>query len=252
MSAPQPAAQPEPAFAPVRRAPLSLLVSEQLRESIVSGAIAVGTQLPSEKELTERFEVSRSTIREALRILQAQGLLSGGDRVTTTRPHVSHEDTAASAGRGLENVLRLGLVPLGDLVDLRVLLECAALERAAHDPDPDALTDARDALAVMTAPDVDTGTFHRADVAFHIALAAAAGNAAYDLVLGVLRDAIAGHLDAALHRLPDPHEVMRRLASEHAAILAAVEGGDGRSAAQLVTAHVRGFYATHADLEAPR
>lgn len=236
-----------PTFEPVRRVPLSLLVSEQLRESIVSGAIAVGTQLPSEKELTERFEVSRSTVREALRILQAQGLLSGGDRVTTVRPHVSDEHTAASAGRGLENVLRLGGVPLEDLVDLRVLVEGAALERAAaRGPEPHALDEARAALAVMAAADVDIEAFHRADVAFHIALAAAAGNAAYHLVLGVLRDAIAGHLDAALRGLSAPRRVMRQLAAEHTEIMAAVERGDGTDASRLVAAHIRGFYGAHA------
>lgn len=239
---------PAATFAPVKRAPLSLLVAEQLRESIVSGAIPLGTQLPSEQDLTERFDVSRSTVREALRILQAQGLLSGGDRVTTTRPHVSDEHTAASAGRGLENVLRLGRVPLGDLVDLRVLVEGAALRRAATGPDPAALADARAALEVMTARSVDTGAFHRADVAFHIALASASGNAAYHLVLGALRDAIAGHLGAALVRVSAPRRVMRQLAAEHTAILAAVEDGDGSRASVLVEDHIRGFYAAHADL----
>src|SRR5205807_2336248 len=94
-------------FRPVSRVPLSLLVARQLREAIVSGELAMGSQLPTEQELTERFGVSRSTVREALRVLQAQGLLSGGGtarlhrRLPGRRPP-GHEPTkghARPAGR---------------------------------------------------------------------------------------------------------------------------------------------------------
>lgn len=232
-------------FAPVERAPLSLLVSRQLREAIVSGDLAVGSPLPTEKELTEQFEVSRTTIREALRILQAEGLLSGGDTVSTKRPTVSAEHTVGSAARALENVLRLGEVPLPDLIDLRLLLEGAALEDAAQDPDPTALASARAALEAMSVPGLDIEVFHAADVAFHIALVGAAGNRAHHLVLGVLRDALAGHLLSALRRIADPTPVLARLVDEHRGILAAVETGDGARARDLVCDHVRGFYAAH-------
>lgn len=238
-----------PPFTPVGRAPLSLLVSEQLRESIVSGTVAVGAALPTEKELTEQFQVSRSTIREALRILQAEGLVSGGDSVSTARPRVSSARTVGSAARALENVLRLGQVPLPDLLDLRLLIEGAALAEAAVDPQPDALADARDALDQMRAPDVGIEAFHAADVAFHIALVGAAGNRAYHLVLGVLRDAVATHLLASLAGIADPGPVQQQLVAEHTAILTAVERGDGEAAREQVIAHVRGFYETQAQGE---
>lgn len=53
-------------FRPVARTPLSLLVSRQLREAIISGELSDGAQLPTEQELTEHFRVSRSTVREAV------------------------------------------------------------------------------------------------------------------------------------------------------------------------------------------
>lgn len=238
---------PVPPFEPVSRAPLSLLVSRQLRDRIVSGALPLGTQLPSEKVLTEQFGVSRSTIREALRILQAQGLLSGGEQVTTSRPRVTDERTVESAALALGNVLRLGQVPLGQLLELRVLLERAALEQAAADPVPAGLLEARETMEAMAvaAAEGDADAFHRADVAFHIALVGAAGNAAFRLVLGVLREAIAGHLHAALGAIAEPGPVLARLEGEHRAILAAVERGDGAAAADHAAAHVLGFYAEH-------
>ena len=112
------------------RAPLSVLVSRQLRQAIVSGRVSVGTELPSEKELTAELGVGRSTIREALRILQAQGLLSGGDTVSTRRPRVStHQTLSLAAAQAMENAVRLGQVPLGDLVELRVVIEGARSSR---------------------------------------------------------------------------------------------------------------------------
>src|ERR1700704_4579204 len=105
-------------FRPVSRTPLSLLVSRQLREAIVSGELSIGTELPTERELTEHFGVSRPTIREALRILQSQGRRSGGDPVSTARPRVSAEQTWTSASEALENAVRMGQIPLRHLVEL--------------------------------------------------------------------------------------------------------------------------------------
>jgi DNA-binding FadR family transcriptional regulator len=224
----------------VNRTPLSLLVSRQLRDAIVSGELVVGTEMPTEKELTEHFHVSRSTIREALRILQAQGLLSGGDTVSTSRPKISVEQTRSSASTALENVIRLGQVPLGDLIELRVLLEGDAVSAKA--PDPAVLADARRALDAMQAPGVDVATFHEADVQFHITLAGLGGNGALPLVMAVLRDAIAGHLIEALDALDDPAPTLARLAAEHAAILDAIGRGHGTRARTLVHDHIWAFY----------
>lgn len=231
----------EDPFRPVTRTPLSVLVSRQLREAIVSGELELGTELPSEKELTERFQVSRSTVREALRILGAQGLLSGGDTVSTNRPRVSNELTVSMASDALENVLRLGGLPLRDLVGLRLLLEGAALQDGRADPER--LAEARLALAEMTRPNADVRTFHAADVRFHISLAGSGGNRAVPLVMKVIQHAIAGHLRGALESMADPGPTQQRLAAEHASILRAVERGDGQQAQQLLQSHVQDFYA---------
>jgi GntR family transcriptional repressor for pyruvate dehydrogenase complex len=228
-------------FRPVTRVPLSLLVSRQIRDAIVAGDLPVGSELPSEGRLGERFGVSRSTIREALRIVQALGLLSGGDTVSTARPRVSVDHTVARASEAIENVLRLGRVPLGDLVELRLAIEGAALGRPAVETAR--LGEARAALAVMQRPDVDVATFHDADVRFHLSLAGVSGNGAFPLVMSAVRDAIAGHLLDALQALDDPRPTLERLAGEHDAILAAVESGDCERATRLVRDHVWAFYA---------
>lgn len=236
-------------FAAVRvetRAPLSVVVSRQLREAIVSGKVADGTEMPSEKELTNQLGVGRSTVREALRILQAQGLLSGGDTVSTQRPRVSSEASMATAADVMENVIRLGRVPLADLVQLRMLIEGEAVTMAAT-----RAADARDmldaaaaAVIAMRGADGDVETFRAADVAFHQALARAAGNAAFPLVLAVLRESVSGHLGRTLHGVPDPRASMDALAQEHAEILATVRRGKAKRARELMTAHIHDFYAS--------
>jgi len=227
------------------RAPLSVLVSRQLRQAIVSGRVGIGTELPSEKELTRELGVGRSTVREALRILQAQGLVSGGDTVSTRRPRVSTERAlSAAAALAMENAMRLGQVPLRDLVEVRALIEGAAVEAAARcTPRPD-LDAAREAIAAMTAPGIDIETFRAADLLFHRALATASGNAALPLVMGVLRTAISSHLGEALLRERHPAATMRALAREHEQILDAVARGQSARGRKLVTDHIREFYET--------
>ncbi len=226
------------AFGPVRRTPLSLLVSRQIRDAIVTGQLSIGSQLPTEQELTEQFGVSRSTVREAVRILQAQGLLSGGDTVSTSRPRVSGELSFSTAGEALENALRLGTVSLPDLVELRLLLEGAA----AGSADPGQLAVARSAVETMQRPGIDVAAFHDADVQFHISLAGAGGNTAFALVMGALRDAISSYLRDTLDALADPRPTLSRLAAEHAAILVALDAGDRDAARALVHGHIWGFY----------
>lgn len=225
------------------RAPLSIAVARRLREAIVSGQMTPGTELPSEADLARDLGVGRSTVREALRILQAQGLLSGGDTVSTQRPRVSAEQTLSMAATTMENALRLGQIPLGDLITLRLVLEGEAVELAAQRKvDRETLDQAAAAVAVMKAKGVEIEAFRAADLRFHQCMAAASGNVAFGLVMGVLRSAILGHLGEALRREPDPGKKMATLALEHEAILDAVRGQNVRVARDLMAAHILELY----------
>src|SRR6266545_577875 len=65
-------------FQEIVRSPVYLQVAEQLREAILAGRLAPGEELPTERELSHSFGVSRASVREALRALQAQGLVTRG------------------------------------------------------------------------------------------------------------------------------------------------------------------------------
>lgn len=226
-------------ISPVSRVPLSLDVAQRLRAAILDGTFPADTELPTETELAQSFGVGRSTIREALRVLQAHGLISGADTVSTARPRVTHERTAGAAGLALSTALQVGAIPLGDLVALRTLLEAEAIRQTTSVPDA-----ARSCLVTMAAAveNADIHTFHAADVDFHGQLAYAGGNQALGFVIGVLRDCIAGYLLDALAAVADRGTVLARLLAEHQAIVDALDAGETDLAAELVVAHVRGFY----------
>lgn len=230
-------------FKPVVRDPVYQQVADQIAEAILAGDLPAGQPLPTERDLSEQFGVSRASIREALRALQARGLaVSSGSR---TRPLLVVTPAAGASGplkEALMNLVRLQQVGLWDLVEVRCALETAALERAAESPEAASLDEARAALAEMRRPGVSVEEFDQADVRFHLALIAASGNRAMHLVMLALRDAMAKHLDESLRLLPRPAEAFRQLAGEHAALLEAVEGGNGGAAGALVRDHIRGFY----------
>jgi GntR family transcriptional regulator, transcriptional repressor for pyruvate dehydrogenase complex len=226
------------------RAPLSVRVSRQLRLAIIEGRITAGAEFPTEKELGEELGVGRSTIREALSILQAQGLLSGKHVVSTRRTRVADEPTLnAVAAQAIENAVLLGSVPLDALVELRVVIEGAAVRAAAKaTPHHAALTLARTAIQEMRDAEGDIERFRPADLQFHGCLAEASGNPAFGLVMGVLRLAIGSYLGEALERATDRTATIERLTGEHEAILRSIERRQGSKADTLMTSHVFDFY----------
>lgn len=229
-------------FQEVVRRPVYMQVADQLRDAVLDGRLPAGADLPAERELCSQFGVSRTTVREALRALQARSLVVA---ISPTAPLrvADPEDVSSGPLRDtLGDLLRLGRVPLSDLIELQCALETSAVARAARRRPRADLGPVRQVLAEMTAPGVDVETFERADVQFHIELVIASGNEALQLVMFAVRGSIAVHMLEALHGLSDPDAALRRLGREHAAILDAIAGARADRAARLVRNHVMGFY----------
>lgn len=225
----------------VVRRPAYAQVAEQLREAILSGALAGGSELPSERVLTDRFGVARTTVREALRALQAQGLAVAERPTSPLRVARAQDLSSGPAREAFVHLLRLGAAPLGDLVELRCALEGAAVRAAADRPDV-ALDAAHAEVEVMRRIDGDLEAFERADVRFHLALVAASGNEALHLVMLAVREPVGTHLRESLRALQAPAPVLRRLTREHARIVEAIEAREPDQAAERIEAHIRGLY----------
>lgn len=223
-----------------QRLPLYLQVAHRIREAIIAGHLVPGDALPTERELAESFQVSRASVREALRALQAEGLVAASGPPART---VVVPGAAAHARDALVTLLRLNGVGVGDLMSFRTLLECEAVASAAEAPRGPWFAEAHAALAAMRDNTQSAESYDQADIRFHLALARGSGNEALALVMQALRGAVAMHLLDHLRSRSDLPTTLTRLTVEHAAILTAIEAGDGASAQRLIRGHIRAFYA---------
>jgi DNA-binding FadR family transcriptional regulator len=218
------------------------LVLERIERDLADGALAVGDRLPGERALAEELAVSRSSVREAIRVLEAMGVVrtavgSGPEAGATVVA-----DPISSIGSALRLHTATRHLPIADLVDTRILLESWALRQAAdRSPRPD-LTAVEGTLDAMDDPGLGPEEFLRLDATFHVAMAALAGNAVVAAMMAALRDSIHGYVVDGVPLIDDWTAVATTLRCEHRAILTAVRRGHGAKAGELVGAHIRGYF----------
>ncbi|KYF78016.1 hypothetical protein BE20_01135 [Sorangium cellulosum] len=231
-----------PRFRTVSRSAIYVDVADQIRDAILNRSLSSGERLPPERELAQQFGVSRATIREALRHLQAQGLLASRGR-TSPMQAASPDAAVDRFCEALTHVVQLRNVSLPDLIELRVAIETAAMTRSAAAPVAAHLDEARAALEEMAREHISPTDFYDVDIAFHAALVAASGNQALSLVMVAVKDSIRLHLEEAL-RARSFAAIRPRVVEEHRALLRAIERGNAKSGATLLRAHLSEFYGT--------
>ncbi|PLW73017.1 FCD domain-containing protein [Streptomyces sp. SCUT-3] len=230
------------AWEPVPRSRTFELVLARIEEQILAGNLQVGDRLPPERELVELLGVSRAAIREALRVLEAQGVLRSK---VGTGPS-SGSVIAAMPSAGLTQLLRLHIAlanfPLADVIEARATLERASARLAAERAGEEDLARMREHLEKMDAAGLTRESFNDHDTDFHVALAEAGGNRFMADMTIAVRNAVRHTLLGAFHRLPEWEPVASRLRSEHHAIYEAVAAGDADLAGHLAESHVRDFH----------
>ena len=230
----------EDATAPTSRA--WRLVLEHIEGDLLEGRLTPGDRLPPERELAARLGVGRSSVREALRVLEVLGLVRTG---TGSGP-TSGAIIIATPRGGMSALLRLQVAahgfPLDDVVRTRVVLESAVVEAVAADP-ARSTADAHAVHTAMDAADLTPGEFLALDAQLHLALAEASGNVVIAAMMAGLRTSIESYVQAGAERIADWDTTAARLHAEHAAILSAVDSGDSASARTLIHDHITGYYA---------
>jgi GntR family transcriptional regulator, transcriptional repressor for pyruvate dehydrogenase complex len=220
------------------------VVLAEIEEQIADGRLAAGDRLPPERDLALRLGVSRSAVREAIRVLEAMGTVVQG---TGSGPDAGTV-LAAVPGAALTHLLSLHVmlasIDTADVVRARIALERESVRLAAsHATGADRDELARH-LAAMDDPAISVAAFNDHDTAFHLAIARASGNALVTELTTALRVAMRPTLLRALRGLPDFGAVAARLADEHRGIHEALCRGDGELAADRVEAHIQAFYTT--------
>jgi GntR family transcriptional repressor for pyruvate dehydrogenase complex len=225
---------PHPTAAdPITRRKTYELVAERLVGMIGSGALRPGDALATERALTERFAVGRSSVREALRMLESQGVI---------RAASGSSFVVADAMNPLNSSLRLLVAldehaGLDDLFELRRILECEAAALAAERKTAEDLTEMDSATEGMAAALGDSGLadgFIDADLRFHLALAGATRNRLVVYSMHAVRDVLRRAL-LTVFQIPESPE---SAVGEHRKIRDAIAAGDATRARDEMEAHL--------------
>ena len=210
-------------------------VYDQLRDLIIRGELPRGERLPGEIVLARQFGVSRGTVREALRALEAHNLIrtakgaSGGSFVTL--PTVDHVSEFLEANISL--LSEANDVTLEEFLETRRLLEVFAARQCALRRDDDDLARLRE--TILENPD-ELGTEQRYvyNQQFHTAVLDAAGNT----LLRIAAQPIFSVLQTNLSRETMSPRFPARVNDDHRSILEAIEAGDGDAAAEEMRKHL--------------
>lgn len=205
------------------------------------GSLQPGDRLPGERELAASLGVGRSSVREALRVLEVMGVL----RTATGSGPTSGAMITTSAGSGVATVLGLQAAaqafPFDDVVATRLVLEDAVAARLAEGGG-----DLGPAERILDAMDDDSLTrdeFLALDARFHSALAEASGNAVIAAIMTGLRAAIEAYVQQGAGGLDDWEGARRRLQAEHRGVLDAIRARDGSLARTRIHDHISGYHA---------
>ncbi len=162
------------------------LVVHRLRDAIAQGHLAVGEHLPSERELGEQLGVSRTIVREAMRVLASQGIVT----VRQGRRAVVAADLGTASLRPIRQLIaETARETFGDVMDARLILEVASAERAARRATPEdiaAMAEALERLRSVQPPSTEADTAH---AVFHRAVARASHNLFLERMVESLLDA---------------------------------------------------------------
>jgi DNA-binding FadR family transcriptional regulator len=216
------------------RPPAYQVLADEIRADITSGRLQPGERLPPEPELCVQTGVSRSTVREALRLLASQHLIvttrgvTGGSFVV----HPDAEQLADGLSTGFTLLTNSAAVGLADLLELRRALEVPAAGLAAQRRTGDHLDEIRGALFDPATADLDA--MLAAHAAFHTAVAKATGNPLFELVVRPLYHAAYG--EEVTGNVPDGY--WHRIDAAHRRLLDALTRGDPNGASAETTGHL--------------
>lgn len=224
------------------------VVARTIGEKVMSGSWHVGMELPGEWALAQAFGVTRSTVREALRVLEQDGLLTrprGSKQMVINAPGDVHVSSRMRAAIILQEITFL------ELWETMLALDPAAAEAAAENARPEQLAalhqNQRDTAEALD----DPPRLLELDLAFLNGIAAASGNRAIQLCRASISELLYRAFLPVLRR----SRAGERLLVAHQKILAALDKKDGAEARRWMERHVndfrRGYEAAGLDIHSP-
>jgi|SRR5690554_2330702 len=227
---------------PLERAKTYELVVRQIKGEIFAGRLRPGDRLPGERQMSELLQVSRPSVREAIRILEALEIVrskpgNGADSglVVSTEP-----------SRALADLLgihvALSSYTLAEVVNVRMALEVQSVRRIADNIDTMDVSQVRETLEQMKNPELDRTAFLDLDTEYHVGLARCSNNALLADLMAALREAVRRPMAVAFDDDEAWPERALMIREEHESIFEAICAGDANEAEARMRHHIEVFY----------
>jgi GntR family transcriptional repressor for pyruvate dehydrogenase complex len=214
---------------PIERRKVYELIAEHLQGQIVGRLLKPGDPLPTERELSESYRVGRSSVREALRMLESRGLIrSSGSGAFSVAEYGN------VLSRSLHFLLALEGATLLELYEVRKVMEVEAAGLAAGRRTDEDLAHMAAAIDDMEGGLSAQDRYIGADLRFHLAVAQATRNRMVLRMMDAVRDLLHRAL-ASIYLIPGSPQ---RSIMQHRGILAAIAAGDAEAARERMREHL--------------
>lgn len=210
----------------------SEIIARDIASYIVERQLPEGTRLPTEGEMLKILNVGRTTLREALRLLETRGLIvirsgrNGGPAVRHPRP-----DDLSEA---LTLIMQFDGTSLRDILDARQAIECTVARLAATNASSEGIAILRGTIERMLAAPDDQSLFSSENQKFHTGIAEIAENS----VLRTFTYTLKSIADGQIVGVQYPPRRVRAVAEAHSRIVTAIESGDSDAAEEAMRAHL--------------
>jgi len=220
----------------IRQGKLSIQVADQIQQLILSRDLKPGDRLPTERDLGETFGVSRTVIREAIRTLEAHGLVVSQTGSGTYVRAMQGKDVASSLGMFINSQHKP--FSIDALMEVRRVLEIEMVKLAAQRATSENIQQLENNLDMMVKTIKDIDEFSRWDLEFHLVLADACGNQLFGIILEPLTESLFELIWTGTTTPGAAQDACRY----HRAILDCVKKKDSQGAAKVMRAHLDQAY----------
>lgn len=221
---------------PIKNKRTTEIILEQIKQFMIDGQLNPGDKLPTEMELAERFQVSRTSIREALSALSLTGILEirQGEGI-----YVKHSPSNAII-EPLTFILLMEKNHVQNILEVRRALEIVAVDLAAQRRSETDLEALGRLVAEMERDLPEAANSESLDLAFHLALATSSKNPLLDRLMNTVQEIIGQTLQVTrtLWLLSSQAGTTRQLFEEHNAIYLAVRNKENEKARALMYEHL--------------
>ncbi|ASN38209.1 GntR family transcriptional regulator [Arthrobacter sp. 7749] len=227
-------------------------VLTSIEADLRAGKIKIGDQLPGERSLAETHGISRASVRDAIRILDAMGMVRTSSGSGPNSGAVVISDPAIGLSATLRMHVASRQLSVADIVESRILLETWAAQSADLTRDParsaEVLRRTSELLEAMDEPGLDREEFHDLDSQFHVLLSSLAGNAVIESMMESLRLSISDYVSESVANDAAWQKIATVLRAQHHGIHQAVSDANGALASELLREHIQWFYTESAQL----